>query len=259
MHTPPPANGNAPGSAPREPAASGRPPNPDARGSSLVVLHPIHPDTGPTPPSGRASPDDAPTYITPARPLPPSDPSLGLGPGSRLGSFEVIEAVGAGGMAAVLKARDLDLGREVALKILPPHMARDPENVTRFKHEARAAARLDHDNVARVFACGEDGGLHFIAFEFVEGETLRAQIERRGPLSAGECVRSMIQVAAGLAHAASRGVVHRDIKPSNIMVTPGGRSGRGRTCTPGCRCRCGRRPGGGRAPARGRCSRTCRG
>jgi hypothetical protein len=127
-------------------------------------------------------------------------------------------------MAAVLKARDLELGRDVALKILPPHMARDPENVTRFKQEARAAARLDHDNIARVFFCGEDRGLHFIAFEFVEGDNLRVLIDRRGQLPPAECIRYMVQVAAGLAHAADRGVVHRDIKPSNILVTPDGKA-----------------------------------
>ena len=88
-----------------------------------------------------------------------------MAPGFRLGHFEVIDAIGAGGMATVLKARDLDLGRIVALKILPPDSARDPDSVTRFKQEARAAAKLDHDNVARVFFCGEDKGLHFIAFE----------------------------------------------------------------------------------------------
>src|SRR5207248_1821556 len=83
-------------------------------------------------------------------------------------------AIGVGGMAAVLRANDLELGREVALKILPPEMAADPENITRFKSEARAAAKLDHENVARVYFCGEDQGLHFIAFEYVEGVNLRA-------------------------------------------------------------------------------------
>lgn len=195
---------------------------PPDRGSSLVILHPIVADS--TLPPNVSNNDDSPTVITPAKPFTPSDPSLGLVPGGKLGNFELIEAVGAGGMAAVLKARDLDLGREVALKILPPQMARDAENVIRFKHEARAAAKLDHDHVARVFACGEDGGLHFIAFEFVEGSTLRELIDRRGVLPAGECVRYMIHVAAGLSHASDRGVVHRDIKPSNIVVTPDGRA-----------------------------------
>ena len=81
-------------------------------------------------------------------------------------------------MAAVLKAHDKELGRTVALKILPPDLSTDPENVSRFKQEARAAARLDHDNVARVYFCGEDQGLHFIAFEFVEGENLRDRMDR---------------------------------------------------------------------------------
>jgi tRNA A-37 threonylcarbamoyl transferase component Bud32 len=206
---------------PTDRSSAARPPAglpPDSRnGSSSVV--PLRPSA--EPPTG---PDDAPTIITTPRPAVPSDPSLGLAAGSKLGHFEVIGSVGVGGMAAVLKARDLELGRDVALKILPPHMARDPENVTRFKQEARAAAKLDHDNIARVFFCGEDRGLHFIAFEFVEGDNLRAVIDRRGPLPPAECVRYLIQVAAGLAHAAGRGVVHRDIKPSNILVTPDGKA-----------------------------------
>ncbi len=140
--------------------------------------------------------------------------------GRRLGHFELIEAVGAGGMAAVLKARDTELGRVVALKILPPEAARDPESINRFKQEARAAAALDHENIARVYFCGEDQGLHFIAFELVEGINLRQMIDRRGVLPPAECVRYMMQVAAGLNHAAERGVVHRDIKPSNILITP---------------------------------------
>jgi serine/threonine protein kinase len=178
-----------------------------------------------------ANTDDAPTVIT--NPRPPGQPAptplhiTGDPPtvaGRRLGHYELIEAVGAGGMAAVLKARDLELGRIVALKILPPEAARDPESITRFRQEARAAALLDHENIARVYSCGEDQGLYFIAFEFVEGINLRVMIDRRGAIPAGECVRYMIQVAAGLAHAAQRGVVHRDIKPSNIIITPDGRA-----------------------------------
>lgn len=174
--------------------------------------------------------DDSPTVITrghtpspPPTPLPVSGevPSIA---GRRLGHFELIEAIGAGGMAAVLKARDLELGRIVALKILPPEAARDSEGISRFKQEARAAAMLDHENVARVYFCGEDQGLHFIAFEFVEGENLRQLIDRLGTLPPAECVHYMIQVAAGLSHATERGVVHRDIKPSNIIITPDGRA-----------------------------------
>jgi serine/threonine protein kinase len=136
----------------------------------------------------------------------------------------LIEAIGVGGMAAVLRARDTQLDRIVALKILPPEMANDPENVQRFHQEARSAAKLDHENIARVFFCGEDQRLHFIAFEFVEGDNLRTLLERRGRLPVGEALHYMLQVSAGLAHASARGVVHRDIKPSNIIITPNGRA-----------------------------------
>ncbi len=171
-----------------------------------------------------SNPDDAPTIITPNRQGSPSDPSIGLAVGSILGHYELLGSVGVGGMGAVLKARDLELNRIVALKILPPRMARDPDSVTRFKQEARAGALLDHDNIARVFSIGEDQGLHFIAFEFVDGENLRTLIERRGTIPPAECVRYMLQVAAGLAHAVTRGVIHRDIKPSNIVVTTDGKA-----------------------------------
>ena len=194
-------------------------------------LSPINP-TGGTLPGIIANTDDAPTVITQNRsPFSPPAPLPLIATGEsasianrRLGHFELIEAIGSGGMAAVLKARDLELGRIVALKILPPEAARDIESVNRFKQEARAAAMLDHENVARVYYCGEDQGLHFIAFEFVEGDNLRVLIDRRGTISPVDCIRYMIQVAAGLNHAAERGVVHRDIKPSNIIITPDGRA-----------------------------------
>src|SRR5262249_61120087 len=112
----------------------------------------------------------------------PEHPSSGIRRGRRLAHFERTGPIGVGGMAAVLRARDTQLERFVALKILPPEMAADPENIARFHQEARAAARLDHETVARVFYCGEDQNLHFIAFEFVEGENLRALLDRRGPL-----------------------------------------------------------------------------
>src|SRR5438105_853745 len=129
-----------------------------------------------------------------------------------------------GGMAGVIHARDTQLDRNVALKILPPEMASDPEIIRRFQQEARAAAKLDHENIARVFYCGEDQGLHFISFEFVEGENLRTILERRGCLPVSEAVHYMLQIATGLAHASARGVVHRDIKPSNIIISPNGRA-----------------------------------
>lgn len=145
--------------------------------------------------------------------------------GRSLAHFELIESIGVGGMAAVLRARDKQLDRFVALKILPPEMAGDAENVRRFHEEARAAARLDHENIARVFYYAEDQGLHFIAFEFVEGKNVRQLLDDRGgPLPVAEALHYILQIACGLEHASSRGVVHRDIKPSNIIITPTGRA-----------------------------------
>src|SRR5262249_58454763 len=127
--------------------------------------------------------------------------ALGSVRGRNLAHFELIEPIGVGGMAAVIRARDKQLDRIVALKILPPEMAGDNENVRRFHQEARAAAKLDHENIARVFYCGEDQRLHFIAFEFVEGENLRTLLERRCRIPVGEALHYMLQIAAGLAHA----------------------------------------------------------
>jgi hypothetical protein len=170
--------------------------------------------------------DDAPTIISRVRqgPMRPEDALASVLRGRRLAHFELLEPIGVGGMAAVIRAQDTQLDRTVALKILPPEMAADPENVRRFQQEARAAAKLDHENIARVFFCGEDQGLHFIAFEFVEGENLRTLLERRGCMPVPEAIHYILQIATGLAHAAARGVVHRDIKPSNIIISSNGRA-----------------------------------
>src|SRR5207248_9452974 len=153
--------------------------------------------------------DESPTVISK---MPLRVAANGNGPngsvrGRRLAHFELIAPIGVGGMAAVIKGRDLHLDRTVALKILPPEMAADPENVRRFQHEARAAAKLDHENIARVFFCGDDQRLHFIAFEFVEGVNLRTLLERRGRLPVAEAVHYMLQIASGLAAAPGRCVV----------------------------------------------------
>jgi serine/threonine protein kinase len=170
--------------------------------------------------------DDAPTVISQILPksVRPEDLLRSDLRGQHLSHFELLEPIGAGGMAAVIRARDTQLDRTVALKILPPDMAANPESVLRFQQEARAAAKLDHENIARVFFCGEDQGLHFISFEFVEGEDLRTHIRKHGKLPVADAVNYLLQIAGGLAHAAERGVVHRDIKPSNIIVTPDGRA-----------------------------------
>jgi eukaryotic-like serine/threonine-protein kinase len=144
-------------------------------------------------------------------------------PGDRLEHFELIEYVGGGGMGRVYRALDTRLARTVALKILPPDQATDAESVWRFRNEAQAAARLDHENIARVHYVGEDRGIHFIAFEFVEGDNVRRLVERKGPLPLEEAVSYTLQTADALAHADARRIVHRDIKPSNILIALGGR------------------------------------
>ena len=143
-------------------------------------------------------------------------------PGDRLGHFELVQYVGGGGMGRVFRAIDTRLARTVALKILSPEQAADRETVLRFQNEAQSAARLDHDNIARVYYVGEDRGLHYIVFEFVEGVNVRDLVETKGPLPLAEAVSYTLQVADALAHAAGRNVVHRDIKPSNLLITPDG-------------------------------------
>jgi serine/threonine protein kinase len=193
-------------------------------------------------PENARSTDESPTVISKTPPLVEPSPSnrdkvsdLSRKPatpesivaslrGRRLAHYELIEPIGVGGMAAVIRARDTQLDRFVALKILPPEMAQEEENVQRFHQEAKAAAKLDHENIARVFYCGEEQGLFFIAFEFVEGMNLRTLLEQRGRIPVAEAIRYILQIATGLEHAATRGVVHRDVKPSNIIISPNGRA-----------------------------------
>lgn len=143
--------------------------------------------------------------------------------GIRIEHFEIRERLGAGGMGAVFRATDLELARDVALKILHPGSAQDSSLVLRFRNEARACAQLSHDNIARVFFSGSHEGLHFIAYEFASGRTIRDLIVERGRLTTAETVNYAIQVTLALNHIAAAGIVHRDIKPSNIMLTDSGR------------------------------------
>ncbi len=176
--------------------------------------------------------DDQPTVITQPG-MPPADSRSDsvtrilhgqILPGERLGHFELLKYVGGGGMGKVFRALDTRLARSVALKILSPEHAADRETVLRFQNEAQSAARLDHDNIARVYYVGEDRGLHYIVFEFIEGVNVRDLVESKGPLSLAEAVSYTLQVADALAHAAERNVVHRDIKPSNLLITPAGQA-----------------------------------
>jgi serine/threonine-protein kinase len=144
--------------------------------------------------------------------------------GDRVGSFEILGTLGSGGMGAVYLASDLRLDRLVALKILPPELTHDTDVVARFEQEGRATARLDHENIARVYTLGSDRGLHFIAFEYIQGTTIRQLLEERQVCSIEQTVGIALQICEALVHASRRGVVHRDIKPSNIIVTPAGRA-----------------------------------
>lgn len=172
-------------------------------------------------------PDD-PTVISqrpPAalRPAVPQDIGRSL-VGQTLDHFELTDYVGGGGMGAVFRARDLLLKRDVAVKVLFPEQAADEETLRRFQNEAQSAARLDHENISRVFYVGQAKGLHYIVFEFIEGENLRDLVERRGALPIPEALSYTLQIAEALAHAAQREVVHRDIKPSNVIITGDGRA-----------------------------------
>lgn len=188
--------------------------------------HPNAPTaTGESQPPPPVNSDDA-TVIrkTDIPPAPPHAQWSQLLRGHELGPFVIEDTLGVGGMAAVLRARDVQLDRLVALKILPPDLARDPENVRRFHQEARAAARLDHPHIARVYSSGTEQNLHYIAFEYVEGETLRARIDRERQLPPADVALIGWQIAQGLVHAVERGVVHRDIKPANIILGPNGQA-----------------------------------
>ena len=140
-----------------------------------------------------------------------------------LGHFRLDKFVGGGGMGSVFRGEDLRLGRIVAIKVLSRERT-DPETLRRFQNEAQSAARLDHENIARVYYVGEDQGLHFIVFEFIEGVNIRDLVEKNGPLPLSDAISYVLQVAEALEHASQRQVVHRDIKPSNVLVTAEGRA-----------------------------------
>ncbi|HPP53984.1 MAG TPA: serine/threonine-protein kinase, partial [Thermoguttaceae bacterium] len=148
--------------------------------------------------------EEQPTVISQTPPLTPAE--LGgrsdrLQPGTRLEHFEILELIGGGGMAQVYRARDTGLDRIVAVKVLTAEHAAEPETRQRFQNEAKSAAQLDHENIARVYYVGEDQGSPFIVYEYIQGTNLRAMVERRGPLPLAEAVHYALQVAEALVHA----------------------------------------------------------
>jgi serine/threonine protein kinase/TolB-like protein/Tfp pilus assembly protein PilF len=144
-----------------------------------------------------------------------------LAVGTKLGRYEIRAKIGAGGMGEVYLAQDTKLDRKVALKILPTEVASNPDRMSRFVQEAKAAAALNHPNIAHVYEIDEIGGQHFIAMEFIDGQTLRECIhDRQTDLS--KLLRYLQHVAEGLAKAHAAGIAHRDLKPENIMITRDG-------------------------------------
>jgi len=147
--------------------------------------------------------------------------STGLSPGDQLGRYEIKTRLGAGGMGEVYQARDTKLGRTVALKILPADFAADRNSMQRFIQEAKTASALNHPNIITIYEIEEADSTHFIAAEFIRGETLRQRMAR-APLTVAESLETAIQVASALAAAHQAGIVHRDIKPENIMTREDG-------------------------------------
>ena len=145
-----------------------------------------------------------------------------LSSGRRLGSYQIIGPLGTGGMGEVYRARDLKLGRDVAVKVLPEAVASSPTRLERFQREARTVAQLNHPNIVVLHSIEEESGIHFLTMELIEGETLAAEVER-GPISIQRILTFACALSDALVAAHERGIVHRDLKPGNIMVSRDGR------------------------------------
>src|SRR5215813_5364809 len=146
---------------------------------------------------------------------------MSLAPGSKLGPYEIVAGLGAGGIGEIYRARDPRLGRDVAIKVLPSGSAPDSERLRRFEQEARATAALSHPNILAVFDVGSQDSSPYIVSELLEGETLRARLTG-GPLPVRKAVDYALQIVRGLAAAHDHGILHRDLKPENIFITRDG-------------------------------------
>ena len=142
---------------------------------------------------------------------------MSIQPGTRIGPYEIVQSIGAGGMGEVYRARDTRLDRTVAIKVLPPTAVSDPSSRARFEREARAVSSLDHPNICIVHDVGREGGIEYLVMQYLEGETLAARLTR-GPLPLEEALRYAVEIAAALTTAHRAGVLHRDLKPGNVML-----------------------------------------
>jgi serine/threonine protein kinase len=142
--------------------------------------------------------------------------------GRTLSHYIITAAIGAGGMGEVYRASDTKLGRQIALKVLPPDMARDPERLARFQREARAVAALNHPHIVKIFSVEEAEGIHFLTMELVAGQSLAHHITEDG-LPVTQVLEIGGALAEALVAAHEKGIVRRDLKPGNVMVTPEGR------------------------------------
>ena len=146
---------------------------------------------------------------------------MALTSGTRLGPYEILAPIGAGGMGKVYKAKDTRLDRTVAIKVLPEHLAASPERKERFEREAKAISQLNHPHICTLYDVGEQDGVDYLVMEYIEGETLAERL-KKGALSVDKALEYGIQIADGLDNAHRAGIVHRDLKPGNAMLTKSG-------------------------------------
>jgi eukaryotic-like serine/threonine-protein kinase len=209
-------------------------------GMTLAVTTGAHPPANPPNPPNRPAPTPPPANIdfdrtlttgaasgsfrSPAAPMSEAAFAAALEPGRILGNrYEILQILGQGGMGAVYKARDTELDRLVALKVIRPELAQYSEVLQRFKQELILARQVTHRNVIRIYDLGEAEGIKFITMDYIEGRDLKSMIREKGKFEAKEAVDVVVQVARALEAAHGEGVIHRDLKPQNIMVEQQGR------------------------------------
>ena len=144
-------------------------------------------------------------------------PAMALAPGSRIGPFEITSQIGVGGMGEVYRATDTNLGRQVAIKILPDALAHDAERLARFEREAKTLAALNHPNIAQIYGLEKSDGIRALVMELVEGDDLSQRIAR-GAIPIDEALPIARQIAEALEAAHEQGVIHRDLKPANVRL-----------------------------------------